>query len=147
MKWIVIAVVILSSESVFAAPISAENESISIEEAVRDGYQAQRDLAYHYSVGHGSKGDGDFIPKSKVNACAWRKILLIANPEKTDASDSSNERHDCGALNFKQDEQVWGIVHKYLPEIHLLKNKGEYMLEKQQETPQDDEVIIIDVDN
>ncbi|MBN1085925.1 hypothetical protein JNO12_14810 [Erwinia aphidicola] len=147
MKRKVIAVLILFAKSVYAAPISEGNENISIREAVRNGYQAQRNLAYYYSVGHGSKGDRDFIQKSKVNACAWRKILLIANPEKTDASDSSNERHDCGTLNFKQDEQVWGIVHKYLPEIQSSKNKGEYMLEKQQETPQDDEVVIIDVDN
>lgn len=147
MKRIIIAGVVLFSGGVFADLSSALNENNSIKDAVRNGYQAQRNLAYNYSIGHGAKGGKEFIPKSKVDACAWRKILLIANPDKTDASDPSNERHDCDPLNFTQDEQVWGIVHKYLPEIQLLKNKGEYMLEKQQETPQDDELIIIDADN
>ncbi|WP_349901279.1 hypothetical protein [Pectobacterium aroidearum] len=119
------------------------NENAAIAEAIKDGYQVQRNLAFNYSMGRGNQGGTDYIPKDSVKACAWRKILLVSNPEKIDNSDPMNERHDCGKLNFKQDEDVWRVVHKYLPLINNEKSKGEYMVVK--ENDESVELQIIDV--
>lgn len=125
----------------------AGSESESIKEAVKDGYQVQRNLAYDYDVSRGVKGDANFIPKDRVKACAWRKILLISNPSKIDSSDSSNERYSCEKLDSQQDEQAWHIVHQYLPLINELKQKGQYMIIKEEPELKDEDKIIIDVDN
>lgn len=119
------------------------NESEAIAEAVKDGYQVQRNLAFNYRMGRGKPGDADYIPKDLVKACAWRKILLVSNPEKVDNSDPMNERHECSKLNFKQDEEVWHIVHEYLPLINDAKSKSEYMVVKEDDEP--GELQIIDV--
>ncbi|WP_038906867.1 hypothetical protein [Dickeya oryzae] len=120
------------------------NEKSAIAEAIKDGYQTQRNLAFNYRTGRGKPGGADYIPKDMVKACAWRKILLISNPGKVDGSDPTNERYECSKLNFKQDEDVWRIVHQYLPLINDAKLKGEYMVDK--ETDEPGELQIIDVE-
>lgn len=121
------------------------NEKEALVEAVKDGYQVQRNLAYNYQIGRGNPGDKDFIPKDETKSCAWRKILLIVNPSKTDASDTENERFSCRNLDFEQDELIWKIVYKYLPLIDEAKAKGEYMVVKDEPPVSKDDLQIIDV--
>ncbi|MBG6246697.1 hypothetical protein CS369_21845 [Candidatus Symbiopectobacterium sp. 'North America'] len=119
------------------------NESEAIAEAVKDGYQVQRNLAFNYRMGRGKPGDADYIPKDFVKACAWRKILLVSNPDKINDTDSMNERYECGEVKREQDVDVWRTVHKYLPLINNAKSKGEYMVVKEDDEP--GELQIIDV--
>ncbi|SEL25109.1 hypothetical protein SAMN04487787_108119 [Kosakonia sacchari] len=120
------------------------NEDEFIKAAINDGYQVQRNLAFGYQTGNAKAGGYDFIAKNETKSCAWRKILLIANPDKTDSSDPMNERFSCRNLDFKQDEEVWQIVYKYLPMIEDAKSKGEYMVKKEDEA-EPGELEIIDV--
>lgn len=130
-------------ESVYSAP-QVKTEDEFIQKAIKDGYQAQRDLAFGYQTGNSKYGGYDFISKNMAKSCAWRKILLIANPDKTDSSDPSNERYSCQNLDFKQDAEVWQIVYRYLPEIAKAKANGEYMTESKS-AQKSDNLEIIDV--
>lgn len=131
------------SSSAFAGFKPEGNESEAIAEAVKDGYQVQRNLAFDYRMGRGKPGDADYIPKDFVKACAWRKILLVSNPDKINDTDSMNERYECGNVRPERDEGVWHIVHKYLPLINDAKSKGEYMVVKEDDEP--GELQVIDV--
>ncbi|EFG7849485.1 hypothetical protein EYD79_00940 [Shigella sonnei] len=133
----------LFSISAFAEFRPAGNEVESISEAIRDGYQVQRNLAFQYREGRG-KGV-NYLPKDRVKACAWRKILLIANPDKINDLDADSERSDCGGLEVAQDYQVWLLVHQYLPAIEKMKQEGKYMLPKP-DAPISAEPIIVDVE-
>lgn len=164
MKNIIISGIILFSFSVIAnnSPQKDDGESIEqvlkgvnasdrfhsedefINAAIKDGYQVQRNLAFGYQTGSAKSGGYNFIAKNETKSCAWRKILLIANPDKTDSSDPMNERFSCRNLDFKQDEEVWKIVYKYLPMIEAAKSKGEYMVKKEDES-EPGELEIIDV--
>lgn len=164
MKNIIITGIIIFSCSSFAGntPLKGNDESIEnilkgvndsnpfhsedefIKGAIRDGYQVQRNLAFGYQTGNAKTGGYDFISKNETKSCAWRKILLIANPDKADASDPMNERFSCRNLDFKQDEEVWQIVYKYLPMIADAKSKGEYMVQKE-DASATGELEIIDV--
>ncbi|HII3245104.1 hypothetical protein [Enterobacter roggenkampii] len=122
--------------------IKTENDFISA--AIKDGYQTQRNLAFAYQTGSSKTGGYDFIKKNETKSCAWRKILLVSNPDKMNSTDPMNERQSCRNLDFKQDEEVWKIVYRYLPLIDEAKAKGEYMVKKDVE-PESNEPIIIDV--
>lgn len=138
---------LIVNSSAFADSKTIGNESLLIQGALKDGYQAQRNLAFGYKTGKvGSSGASD-ASKSEVKACAWRKILLIANPNKIDASDPINERADCRNLDFKEDEDVWHIVHQYLPMIDQMKMKGEYMVNHNDEKVKSEDIEIIDIDS
>ncbi|HEM7399231.1 hypothetical protein [Citrobacter amalonaticus] len=132
----------IAAEQAKRNPIHTEDDFIKA--AIKNGYQVQRNLAFGYQTGDSKTGGYDFISKNDTKSCAWRKILLIANPEKTDSSDTANERFSCRNLDFEQDEEVWKIVYKYLPMIAEAKEKGEYMVEKKSE-PTPDKLEIIDV--
>ncbi|KNC89916.1 hypothetical protein [Trabulsiella odontotermitis] len=142
MKNIIFVWLIFFSFSSLAGDIKSEEDFIK--SAIKDGYQAQRNLAFGYQTGDAKTGGYDFISKNETKSCAWRKILLIANPDKVDSSDPMNERFSCRNLDFEQDEEVWKIVYKYLPMIAEAKEKGEYMVEKES-VPTPDKLEIIDV--
>ena len=125
------------------APFKSESDLIN--HAIESGYQAQRNLAFDYQTGDKKFGGSGLVQKDETKSCAWRKILLIANPKQIDASDPMNERFSCKNLDFKQDEQVWEIVHNYLPKIDALKASGGYMV-KNEESTTEDTIEIIDVD-
>lgn len=167
MNKIIISGIVILSFSSFAADKMSKEETASVDQliketvasvqkereikegefiknAIKDGYQTQRNLAFGYQTGSSKYGGYDSIPKNMAKSCAWRKIILIANPEKTDSSDPSNERYSCQNLDFKQDEEVWKIVYRYLPEIAKAKANGEYMTESKA-AQESDSIEIIDV--
>ncbi|MCQ4171723.1 hypothetical protein [Hafnia paralvei] len=135
------------SSSVLAESNIIGDENALIQQATKDGYQAQRNLAFGYKVGKNVPANVGYLQKNAVKACAWRKILLIANPNKIDSSDSMNEREDCRKLDFHEDEKVWHIVHQYLPIIESMKKNGQYMLKSNDKESKDDNLVIIDVDD
>lgn len=57
-------------------------------------YQGQRNVAFCRSTGC----DGA-VELNKVEACAWRSIILIAHVGATDDTDTTNLKTDCGALD------------------------------------------------
>lgn len=144
MKNLIIVGLFVFSFNIMAENTTPKNEEDLINSAIKNGYQEQRNLAFDYQTGSTKYGGSGLVAKNETKSCAWRKILLIANPEKTSASDPENERFSCRNLDFKQDEEVWKIVYNYLPMINDAKAKGEYMVKK--EDPISDEIIIIDVD-
>lgn len=145
MNKLIIAALVVVSFSAIAGIKPTGNEKEAIQEAIKDGYQVQRNLAYYYRDGRGKVGDIDFIPRDETKSCAWRKILLIANPSKTDSTDPSNERFDCRNLNYENDKLVWKIVYQYLALIDETKKKGEYMVVKEEPPVPKEELQIIDV--
>lgn len=145
MKYIFILGLLLVGLNAEAANKQQDFESNLIHSAISDGYQVQRNLAFDYQTGSKKFGGSDLIKKDMVKSCAWRKILLVSNPDKIDQSDTGNERFSCEKLNFEQDEQVWKIVHQYLPLINELKQKGQYMATKDEPLPRKEELEIIDV--
>lgn len=147
MKNILMCGLLLSSMNVIAANNTLTFEGKLIQQAIKEGYQVQRNLAFDYQTGSAKFGGSDLIKKDMVKSCAWRKILLISNPEKIDQSDTGNERFSCEKLNFEQDEQVWKIVHQFLPLINNLKQKGQYMVLKDEPLPEKEKLEIIDVDS
>lgn len=146
MKNLIVVVFFAFSFNAIAESSMPKNEEDLINNAIKNGYQAQRNLAFDYQTGSQKYGGSDLVAKNETKSCAWRKILLIANPEKTDNSDTANERFSCRNLDFKQDEEVWKIVYKYLPMINEAKSKGEYMVEKVISN-EPSKLEIIDVDN
>ncbi|HCB2353208.1 TPA: hypothetical protein MYR53_002196 [Escherichia coli] len=146
MNKLILVPLLLLSTSAMAIDETTATETELIKNALKEGYQAQRNLAFFYQTGSAAHGGSDLIAKDETKSCAWRKILLIANPTKTDASDPSNERFSCRNLDFKQDELVWKLVYEYLPQINNLKAKGQYMVTKVDEN-ESGELTIIDVDN
>lgn len=147
MKIIIFYSLLIVSFSTFANSKTVNNESALIQDAVKHGYQVQRNLAFGYKSGKVVPVATKDTSKNKVKACAWRKILLIANPKKIDASDSTNERADCENLDFKEDEDVWHIVHKYLPLIEDMKIRGEYMVKHDDDEVKSENIEIIDIDS
>nr|HAT2259578.1 hypothetical protein [Citrobacter freundii] len=137
--------VLTFSYSVIANDATLKSESDLVNNAIKSGYQAQRNLAFDYQTGDKKFGGSGIVQKDETKSCAWRKILLIANPEQVDASDPMNERFSCKNLDFKQDEQVWEIVREYLPKIEALKASGGYMVKSEKPTTED-KIEIIDVD-
>lgn len=128
-----------------AATKAQDFEQELINKAIHDGYQAQRNLAFDYQIGGAKYGGSDLIKKDMIKSCAWRKILLVSNPQKIDQSDTGNERFSCDKLDFEQDEKVWKIVHQYLPLINALKEKGLYMVDKEPPIAEKEDLEIIDV--
>lgn len=57
-------------------------------------YQGQRNTAYCRSTGC----DGA-VTTNKVEACAWRAVILAAHVGATDDTDNNNIKRDCGALD------------------------------------------------
>ena len=111
MKKALLFCVLMIPVSVIAKDAVGENSEISsIKSAVMDGYQSQRNLAYGYAHGWGTIGDTDYLPKDSVKACAWRKIIILANKDKVDASDYGNESVDCSGVSAEQNERVWSLV-------------------------------------
>ncbi|EKN3971071.1 hypothetical protein ACULTK_004459 [Yersinia enterocolitica] len=145
-KNIIFYSLLIVNSSAFADSKAVGNESILIQGALKEGYQAQRNLAFGYKSGKVVSTGATDTPKNEVKACAWRKILLIANPNKIDASDPINERADCRNLDFKEDENVWHIVHQYLPMIDQMKVKGKYMAKHDDEKVKSEDIEIIDID-
>lgn len=99
-----------------------QSEINAIKKAVEDGYQSQRNLAFEYSRGWGRTGDSDFIPQDVIKSCAWRKIIIISNYEKLDATDYSNESIDCKNIHPVENEKVWHLVFTGLSLIEQSKN-------------------------
>ena len=111
MKKALLFCVLMIPVSVIAKDAVGENSEISsIKSAVMDGYQSQRNLAYGYAHGWGTIGDTDYLPKDSVKACAWRKIIILANKDKVDASDYGNESVDCSSVSAEENERVWSLV-------------------------------------
>ncbi|MGK3122891.1 hypothetical protein ACCY16_02050 [Candidatus Pantoea formicae] len=144
MKKLITASLIFFGMANALASNQPQSEDDFINNAIKDGYQAQRNLAFFYQTGSGNFGGNDYIAKNETKSCAWRKILLFANPGKTDSTDPMNERESCRNLNFEQDEKVWQMVYHYIPLIDAEKAKGNYMVQKDDPTPTGD-LGIIDV--
>ena len=89
---------------------AADNELSLAKKALSGDYQAQRNLAYGYVHGWGKNGDVDFIPQDTIRACAWRKVILLANQKTADSSDYVNESVDCQKVAAVDNHDVWKLV-------------------------------------
>lgn len=143
-KSLALSLILLCSLNAHAAQ-SSLSESKLLEEAIQDGYQTQRNLAFFYQTGRSGLGGNEHIAKDEIKSCAWRKILLFANPKKTDETDAINERESCQNLNQDQDWKVWKIVYHYISLIDAHKSQGKYMVKKDDPLPEG-ELGIIEVD-
>lgn len=74
--------------------IFQENVKRYKDDALRGGYQAQRNLAYTYA-------NDSFSPDDQITACSWRAVILTSQP-KANIGDQSNLRIDCSSLNDEQ---------------------------------------------
>lgn len=96
------------------ATANGANELVA--KSIAGDYQAQRNLAYSYQNGWGSSSDGDYIAPNPVQACAWRKVILLTNAKKSDSTDYANESIDCKSVHPNENQKVWmevrGIISK-----------------------------------
>lgn len=102
----------------FTASANDKGQLEMVNKALTGDYQTQRNLAFNYSNGWGSQGEADFFPKSPVHACAWRKVILLTNTEKSDNSDYGNESIDCKNVHPTDNKAVWTLVFGILQKMN-----------------------------
>lgn len=80
------------------APFQRSYDLDALRKAALSGdYQAQRNLAYIMATEVRDKEAYD-----KVQACAWRKVILFSGNPRSDISDISNEKFACGRLSTSE---------------------------------------------
>ena len=100
------------SLSSFAMTDKAKGE---LEKALQGDYQALRNAAF--SMKDGSEG----YDRNPIAGCAFRKLILIINQDKTHTGDYSNEYVECKALSLIESEQAWKLTLQLLPQVLQLK--------------------------
>ncbi|WP_109059455.1 hypothetical protein [Aggregatibacter aphrophilus] len=86
-----------------------------LQKALSGDYQTMRNVAY--AMKEGSFGHD----KNPIAGCAFRKLILIVNQDKTDAGDYGNEYVECKALSPNESEQAWKMALQLLPQVLQLK--------------------------
>lgn len=106
----------IALSAIFFAPAisKASTESELFKKSLKGDYQAQRNLAYSYQSGWGSPSDKDYIKPDPIQACAWRKVILLTNPNKSDLTDYANESNECKKVQATDNVKVWSDVRKIL---------------------------------
>lgn len=76
-------------------------------------YQGQRNAAFCRSTGC----DGA-VETNKVEACAWRSVILAAHVGKTNDTDTQNLKTDCGALDEAESVVASGTAKQISAKIY-----------------------------
>lgn len=76
-------------------------------------YQAQRNVAFCRS--NGCEGA---VASNKVEACAWRSIILVAHVGATDDSDTQNLKADCGNIDQTDAAVATGSARQIFEKIY-----------------------------
>ena len=77
--------------------------------AWRGDYQAQRNVAFCRSTGC----DGA-VQLNKIEGCAWRMVIARTQTAKSDDTDASNLRNECGKLDQTAQDMAKGKVAEIL---------------------------------
>lgn len=76
-------------------------------------YQGQRNVAFCRSTGcEGS------VATNKVEACAWRSVILVAHVGETDDTDTRNLKSDCGGLDDAEATIATGTAKQIYEKIY-----------------------------
>ncbi|WP_282007948.1 hypothetical protein [Brevundimonas aveniformis] len=77
--------------------------------ALAGDYQAQRNVAYHFS-----RESTDAVSRP-IQACAWRQVIMATRPADAGYTDESSLRLDCDSLSERdraEADQVANLIHR-----------------------------------